>query len=579
MFLGARAPGIGTVTLEALTLYRNFRSAPQVVQWNNAVFARCFPQLDDPRTSAVAYAPSIAARARRSTPAPCTCTACCRATCRGEAAGIARVVAASARHAAGGEHRHSAERARARRHPSSPHLPAAQIAVAGVDLVSLQQLSIVRDLTALTQAMDHLADRTAWLAILRAPWCGLAPRGRSARSPARIGVRRCGSDSCDPQVRLHWRAGADLRLRRLRAALAISFEERSRPMPMAVKPWRGAWSRRGCAWAVRRRVRRSADLAHARAFFDALAQWCAGAGLERTAGAAAATGTAVRDHQPAPAQAVQIMTIHHAKGLEFDHVILPGLGRQRRGHDRELLQWLDLPRGTSGSDLLMVAVPPAAASGPTALGRYVTRLQNQREAQRGDAAAVCGRDPGALATASVRTARGGNGARNPILRRAPARCCSGCGPRSGNSFRASAEACGTTAMPQSMAAVPAVVTLERLRADWRLPPLPPVRTRVVLPIAGLRGGAGAVPRASWSRPCAKCCAAAPAGAPCRGARRAALAPLVTRACSGWAARRRCCRSMSSRQWSCWRHAWRTHGCSGYSQASLRPRLTPKCHWP
>ncbi len=78
-------------------------------------------------------------------------------------------------------------------------------------------------------------------------------------------------------------------------------------------------------------------------------------------------------------QAVQIMTIHHAKGLEFDHVILPGLGRQRRGTVRPLLQWLDLPREGGGSDLLMVAVPPAAAAGPTALGHYVTRLQTLRE--------------------------------------------------------------------------------------------------------------------------------------------------------------------------------------------------------
>ena len=57
------------------------------------------------------------------------------------------------------------------------------------------------------------------------------------------------------------------------------------------------------------------------------------------------------------------MTIHRAKGLEFDHVILPGLGRKRRLPERQLLKWLDLPRDTHGSDLLMVAVPrvPPAA--------------------------------------------------------------------------------------------------------------------------------------------------------------------------------------------------------------------------
>ncbi|MEJ0006894.1 MAG: hypothetical protein WDM77_11150 [Steroidobacteraceae bacterium] len=66
--------------------------------------------------------------------------------------------------------------ARAHAAPIVAALRQAQIDVAGVQLVSLQQLSIVRDLSALTQALDHLGDRTAWLAILRAPWCGLTLR-------------------------------------------------------------------------------------------------------------------------------------------------------------------------------------------------------------------------------------------------------------------------------------------------------------------------------------------------------------------------------------------------------------------
>ena len=43
--------------------------------------------------------------------------------------------------------------------------------------------------------------------------------------------------------------------------------------------------------------------------------------------------------QTAQANAVQVMTIHKSKGLEFDVVILPGLERRTRGTDQPMLLW------------------------------------------------------------------------------------------------------------------------------------------------------------------------------------------------------------------------------------------------
>ena len=65
---------------------------------------------------------------------------------------------------------------------------------------------------------------------------------------------------------------------------------------------------------------------------------------------------------------LQIMTIHKAKGLEFDTVIVPGLGRAPRNNDKRLLKWIEQPhnevfdeKGVSVSDLLLAPIQETGA--------------------------------------------------------------------------------------------------------------------------------------------------------------------------------------------------------------------------
>ena len=62
-----------------------------------------------------------------------------------------------------------------RRHaaPIVAQLRDAGYALRGVDLEPLRDRAVIRDLCALARALQHGADRSAWLALLRAPWCGL----------------------------------------------------------------------------------------------------------------------------------------------------------------------------------------------------------------------------------------------------------------------------------------------------------------------------------------------------------------------------------------------------------------------
>ena len=54
-----------------------------------------------------------------------------------------------------------------------PALKKAGVRFRAVDIEQLGEKQVVQDLSALTRALLHLGDRIAWLAVLRAPWCGL----------------------------------------------------------------------------------------------------------------------------------------------------------------------------------------------------------------------------------------------------------------------------------------------------------------------------------------------------------------------------------------------------------------------
>jgi ATP-dependent exoDNAse (exonuclease V) beta subunit len=75
--------------------------------------------------------------------------------------------------------------------------------------------------------------------------------------------------------------------------------------------------------------------------------------------------------------AVELLTIHHSKGLEWDVVFVPGMGKLPRGADSPLLRWLQLPAG-EGNDLLLAVRSIGAPNSSDPLAAYIRRLQRER---------------------------------------------------------------------------------------------------------------------------------------------------------------------------------------------------------
>jgi ATP-dependent helicase/nuclease subunit A len=364
LFLRARDRGIGNLRLASLHLTRNFRSVAPLIAWTNARFARLMAAPDDVRMSAVAFAPALATREAGAAPA-LELRLFAPGDHAGEAKGIvARIVALK-------EHQPEASIAvlvAARTHaaPISAALTAADLAFVGVKLVPLADHSIIRDLVALTRALHHLADRAAWLVVLRAPWCGV-----TLATLVELSQRN--------DALLLWEAMGDAarlalcteddrsRLTRVHSVLERALTAGARE-PLA--EWLEAtWMQLGGCDAYPK-----TELAYARAFFTALAERAASGNWRGPNDLPELMKHLYGEPQSTDPNPVQIMTIHHAKGLEFDHVFLPGLDRALNRGREPLMTWLDLPRNAGGSDLLVAPVSKTGASEGGAVGAYLKRL-------------------------------------------------------------------------------------------------------------------------------------------------------------------------------------------------------------
>ena len=376
LFLRVRERGIGDIRLGHLRLFRNNRSYPGIVDWVNAAFPSIFPADDSPEAGAVRYAESAATRPARADSGVEVHPVIERegSDSTGEEACRVLSIIQQARHEAPEER--IAVLVRARSHldalVAEIRRSAPALRFQAVDIEGLDGRQHVQDLLTLFRALHHRADRVHWLALLRAPWCGLklADLHALAADDRKSTIWQLMQD----ETRLA-RLSDDgrQRLKHVRDVLQLAFAGRSRQHP---RRWlEGVWLMLGGP----RCLDAQEALNDVDAFFKLVDKLVASRNLSaETLAAHAAELYAPSDPL---GDAVQMMTVHKSKGLEFDTVILPGLDRGIGGNDSSLLLW-DEVAGADGDEHLLVAPmkQKGAGSGEPTAYDYLKKLEAERAA-------------------------------------------------------------------------------------------------------------------------------------------------------------------------------------------------------
>ena len=251
-------------------------------------------------------------------------------------------------------------------------LKTAAIPYRAVDIEALGERQEVLDLFALTRALLHPADRVAWLAVLRAPWCGLglaelhllagaddpAFANRSVEDVITERGHLLSEESCERLARV-WTImrAAEARRSLLTAAQCVE------------RTWR---SLGGDAYLG------PEEMANAMRFLqllDEMEQQARGMDL----GMLKRRMDKLFAEAHESAGAVDLMTIHGAKGLEWDVVIVPGLEKPPRPNKRRMLSWDEID--SDDDEVARVVLAPIAGNGEgsKALNDWLNSIHRARE--------------------------------------------------------------------------------------------------------------------------------------------------------------------------------------------------------
>ena len=374
VFLHAQTNGIANISLKNIHLKRNFRTQPEVLDWISQTICHVFPPKNDLTTGAVAYKQSFSA-------------------CQTEEDG--------------GVFLKYFDTARSQTHFMIEKIldlqkqdPAKSIALLVrarsqlVDLITLlksydipfyakeiKQLSRmphVLDLLSLVKAVNHWGDRIAWLSVLRAPWVGLSLSDIYIITEA------------SSQESYLWET-----IKTYESILGLSQQakDRLKPFVLVLDYWnyhrdrkstalwiKGLWLRLGGERCYPNPVKNDLDQ-----IFKMLETFTDPSGNIDFYAFEEKLLSVYTDQMNSSEKGtsgngscqLQLMTIHQAKGLEFDYVMLPNIEQVTQRNDSPLLNWHESWYGEN--KLFLMGAKTTQKTNKNSIYYYLNKVIQQKQ--------------------------------------------------------------------------------------------------------------------------------------------------------------------------------------------------------
>ncbi len=364
------ANGVLPVPVEPLYLEQNFRSAPAIVEWVNRAFAAIFPDETDEDVVRGAVSHKVAKSALSHAGEIHLLLQEGRDDAAEAHAAVKRIQAELKQCKPDGTPHRIGVLARTRKHLHAlmPALADAGIRFRAIKVLPLHARPEIRTLRALLRALLHPCDRESWVALLRSSACGLVTPDLHALiagddRPVWISMN-------DPErLRLLSEDGRT-RAMHLAAALAPCVESAGRlPVRDLLE---SAMQRMGMAALLDEisvsNVQSTLMLIESldqggHVDFDLFDEQ-----LEEL--------FAAPDTSPEAAR-VELLTMHGAKGLQWDAVVLLGLGHGKKGGDAPLLAFTEAP---IGKERALLIAPRGEKGRDDAVYRLVRSIESSKDA-------------------------------------------------------------------------------------------------------------------------------------------------------------------------------------------------------